>query len=202
MYGRSGDRRDLLQKMIAAGKDSKSTRNDGQPLSDEEIIVEITNLIFAGTDTTGITFSYIFWELANHPEWQDKLQNELKEVDWNGKAVPEYKDVSKLPILDALVHETLRLHPASPASLPRIAPLQDGLVDGVKIPKNVRNGPYASLFWTAHYSEADTKDLSSTDRCFLPRTDDPTRSRHLSRTRFIPPWSLAQQQQRNQSGNA
>lgn len=145
MYGRSGDRRDLLQKMIAAGKTSASVGNDSQPLSDEEIIVEITNLIFAGTDTTGITLSYIFWELANHPEWQHKLRDELKGVNWNSQAVSEYKEISRLPILDAIVQETLRLRPASPASLPRIAPPQGGVVDGVKIPKNVSLEPYASL---------------------------------------------------------
>jgi cytochrome P450 len=132
LYGRSGERRDLLQKMIAASKNVGSS----EPLTDEEIIVEMTNLIFAGTDTTGNTFSYLFWEMAKHPEWQGHLQEELKTVTWT-KVVPEYRMISKLPVLEALIQEALRLWPASPASLPRISGVQGGVVDGVTVPPNV-----------------------------------------------------------------
>ena len=110
-----------------------------EPLPDKDIIVEITNLIFAGTDTTGNTFTYLFFELARHPEWQEKLQQELDAVDYT--SVPAQSDVSKLPILDALIHETLRFWPASPASLPRIAPVGGGMVDGVNVPENVSHIP-------------------------------------------------------------
>ena len=130
-YGRSGSRRDLLQKMIAENKEPGGPK----PLLDKDIIVEITNLIFAGTDTTGNTFSYMFFELARHPEWQEKLRQELDEVNFTG--VPAHSEVSKLPILDALIHETLRVWPASPASLPRVVPSGGGVIDGVKVSENV-----------------------------------------------------------------
>ncbi|KAJ2981767.1 hypothetical protein NQ176_g1826 [Zarea fungicola] len=124
--GRSGDGRDLLGKLVR-GNDKV------QPLLDQEIVFEITNLIFAGTDTTSNTLSYLFYELAKLPAWQAKLQAELDE---NGiKSDPSYKDVSDLPVLDALIHETLRFHPAAPASLQRLTPQSEDLViDGVLIP--------------------------------------------------------------------
>ncbi len=130
-YGRSGDRRDLLQKMIAAGKASATA----EPLPDQDIIVEITNLIFAGVDTTAITLSFMFWELANHPEWQRRLQDELADVDID--CVPEHRLVASLPVLDAVLSETFRFWPAAPASLPRVVPKGGGTIDGVEVPQDV-----------------------------------------------------------------
>lgn len=98
----------------------------------------MTNLIFAGTDTTSNTFSYLLYELAQHPEFQAMLHSELDQVPFTH--VPEYKDVTKLPVLDALIQETLRFHPAAPASLQRISPKEGQVViDGVPIPGNVCN---------------------------------------------------------------
>lgn len=96
----------------------------------------MTNLIFAGTDTTSNTLTYMFYELAKHPQWQTRLQSELDEAAL--QEVPEYKNVMKLRVLDAIIHETLRFHPAAPASLQRLAPGERGaMVDGIVIPQNV-----------------------------------------------------------------
>lgn len=128
-HGRSGGRIDLLTKLIAGSKDYS-------PLEDEQIINEMTNLIFAGTDTTSNTLTYMFYELAKLPEWQKKLQAELDEAAL--EEISDYKNVMKLPVLDAIIHETLRLHPAAPASLQRLAPGAEGaIVDGITIPQNV-----------------------------------------------------------------
>lgn len=107
-----------------------------EPLLDQDIVFEITNLIFAGTDTTSNTLSYLFYELAKLPAWQAKLHEELDENC--NKSVPSYKNVSDLPVLDAVIHETLRFHPAAPASLQRLSPQSEDLViDGVLIPADV-----------------------------------------------------------------
>lgn len=132
--------------MIAASTDKKIPA----PLTDEEIVVELTNLIFAGTDTTGNTFSYMFWELARHPLWQTRLRKELREIPWSG-VVPEYRYISQLPVLEALLQETLRLWPASPASLPRVASSNGGIIDGTSVPGQVSSFlrcPRASPPWT------------------------------------------------------
>ncbi|KKP07882.1 cytochrome P450 [Trichoderma harzianum] len=127
-HGRSGDHIDLLTKLIAGSKDYG-------PLDDNEIVNEMMNLIFAGTDTTSNTFTYMFYELAKHPQWQKQLQAELDEAVL--EEVPEYKHVMKLRVLDAVIHETLRFHPATPASLQRLAPGEGGaVVDGIAIPQN------------------------------------------------------------------
>jgi cytochrome P450 len=127
-YGRTGSRRDLLTKLIAGNKDVG-------PLADNEIVNEMTNLIFAGTDTTSNTFSYLLYRLAKHPHWQRQLQTELS--TFSSTDIPHYRDVKALPILDAIVHETLRVHPAAPASLQRIVPVEGSMIDGVNMPGKV-----------------------------------------------------------------
>lgn len=51
--------------------------------------------------------------------------------------MPQYKDVSNLPILDAIMNESLRLHPAAPASLPRSTPAGGREIDGFFVPEGV-----------------------------------------------------------------
>jgi cytochrome P450 len=46
--------------------------------------------------------------------------------------------VKDLPILDAIVHETLRVHPAAPASLQRLVPVEGSVIDGVNVPGKVK----------------------------------------------------------------
>ena len=125
------------------------------PLSDLEIYTEIGNLVFAGTgefpqaqslsltdlivaDTTSTTLTYLFWELARNPIWQQRLRDELSTTfgDSDPEAVT-WTALQKLPILDAVVNEALRLHPAVPASLPRTAPMEGRVLNGYQIPGGV-----------------------------------------------------------------
>ena len=64
-------------------------------------------------DTTSNALSRILHLLALHPDVQAKLRHELaeaREIVGNGRDVP-YDDLVKLPYLDAVCRETLRLHP-------------------------------------------------------------------------------------------
>ena len=80
----------------------------------------------------------MFWELAQSPEWQEKLRLELRAkftlVD--GK-LPVFNDLVNLPVLDAVVQEALRLHPAAPASLPRETPKGGRMLNGYHVPQGV-----------------------------------------------------------------
>lgn len=105
-------------------------------VSETGIVEEVTNLLFAGTDTTGNTLTYLFWELARHPEWQKRLREEFKQACGDTSS-PDYAIVSELTILDAVVNELLRLWPAAPAALPRVVPEGGLIIDGVFVPENV-----------------------------------------------------------------
>jgi len=65
------------------------------------------------------------------------LRNELsRDIDWT-EGLPSFKEISELPILDAVIKEALRLHPAAPASLPRDTPAGGRTLNGVLVPEKV-----------------------------------------------------------------
>ena len=54
-----------------------------------------------------------------------------------GNKALSFNDIAELPVLSALVDESLRLHPAAPASLPRETPLGGRTLDKYFIPEHV-----------------------------------------------------------------
>lgn len=75
----------------------------------------------AGYETTSQTVCYALWELAKNPISQAKLREECK--DFVGE--PSWDDFqTKLPYLDAVLKEVLRIHPAVP-NLERVSDRED-----------------------------------------------------------------------------
>ena len=141
----------MIAKMLNERKELKNDISDlPRALTDKGIIDEVTNLVFAGTDSTGNTLSYLFYELSNQPQWQLRLREELKDVPTSHN----YNVVVELPVLEAVVQEVLRLRPAAPASLQRITPETGGVIDGVVVPPNV------SVFQASILSTLPTQDLA------------------------------------------
>ena len=66
-------------------------------------------MLFAGTDTTSTVLTTILSLLAKREDLQDKLRDELVEARrYYGEEVP-YDELSALPLLDAIIRETLRV---------------------------------------------------------------------------------------------
>ena len=64
----------------------------------------------AGYETTATTLSFCSYELALNPEVQERLHEEvISAIDSNGDI--NYEELSKLPFLDAVLSETLRMYP-------------------------------------------------------------------------------------------
>ncbi|KAI6012723.1 cytochrome P450 [Pisolithus orientalis] len=77
-------------------------------LSVEEILAQMKLLIVAGYETTSVSMTWALLELARNPDIQTKLRTELLAFGSD----PTYDQLTNnLPYLDAVVHETLRLHP-------------------------------------------------------------------------------------------
>jgi cytochrome P450 family 110 len=92
---------DILSLLIEARYE------DGQPMSDEEIRDELITMLFAGHETTASSLAWSFYWLHRLPEIGQKLQTDLNSLSENA----EFNDVMKLPYLNAVVLETLRLNP-------------------------------------------------------------------------------------------
>ncbi|KAI0684490.1 cytochrome P450 monooxygenase [Cytidiella melzeri] len=82
---------------------------DEDKLLDEELIAQMSTLVFAATDTTSGVMSRLLHTLAVHPEVQERLRAEVKDAR-NGHDI-SYDQLVQLPFLDAVCKETLRLWP-------------------------------------------------------------------------------------------
>ncbi|KAI9368160.1 cytochrome P450 [Aspergillus egyptiacus] len=92
------------------------------PLSKASVVDETYSFCFAGTHTTSLTISMAtYYLLKNTPKLQ-KLREELKKVKRNSKGLLEYRDVSRLPYLTAVIKESLRLSSPVPGVIPRVVP--------------------------------------------------------------------------------
>lgn len=71
------------------------------------------NMFGAGTDTSAVTTKWGLSELINHPKVMAKARQEIDMVIGKNKIVEE-SDIVKLPYMQAIVKEILRLHPTGP----------------------------------------------------------------------------------------
>ncbi|KAK6251209.1 hypothetical protein SCA6_005214 [Theobroma cacao] len=78
----------------------------------------LLDLFTAGTETTSSTFEWVMAELLHTPKVLQEAQRELKQIIGAGNSVEE-SGIACLPYLQAIVKETLRLHPPVPLLLPR-----------------------------------------------------------------------------------
>ncbi|NP_001073172.1 cytochrome P450 2K19 isoform X1 [Danio rerio] len=95
--------------------DEKSGKKDSY-FHEENLIMTVTNLFVAGTDTTGTTLRWGLMLMAKYPQIQDRVQEEIDRVI--GGRQPVVEDRKKLPYTDAVIHEIQRLANIVPLSLP------------------------------------------------------------------------------------
>ncbi|KAK0736749.1 cytochrome P450 [Apiosordaria backusii] len=95
-------------------------------------------VLIAATDTIGVVLSYIFYHLAKQPNYQHILHSFIKDV--YGKTIPNEftnHDLSQIPLLDAVINETMRVDNPVANNGPRLTPPEGITVDGVFIPGGV-----------------------------------------------------------------
>jgi cytochrome P450 len=101
----SGEKRgDLLAMLLAAQYE------DGSAMPDSLVRDEAVSLFLAGHETTGITLTWVWYALSQHPEVEAEFHRELDEV--LGGRLPEADDLERLPFTRKVIAETLRLYPA------------------------------------------------------------------------------------------
>jgi cytochrome P450 len=104
VYRRVGaDHGDLISILMRARDD-----DTGAGMTNEQLRDEATTLVIAGSETTGNTIAWACYLLAQHPQIQERLQQEVDLV--LAGADPDYETLSRLPFTRAVITETLRLY--------------------------------------------------------------------------------------------
>ncbi|PPR05971.1 hypothetical protein CVT24_004635 [Panaeolus cyanescens] len=82
-----------------------------EAMSEEEVLAQISSIVFAATETTSGTMSRILHLLSLHADVQEKLRNEIVTAYDANDGHLDYDTLSALPYLDAVCRETLRMYP-------------------------------------------------------------------------------------------
>src|SRR5262249_32296732 len=122
---------DLVTLMLEAGDPETDARFD-----DANIRNQVITFLIAGHETTSGLLTFALYELLRHP---GVLAQAYAEVDavLPGDAPPVYSDLARLPVLERVLKETLRLWPTAPAFA--VAPFEDTVIGGrYPLPKDRR----------------------------------------------------------------
>ncbi|CAM8925002.1 unnamed protein product [Rhodiola kirilowii] len=120
---------DLLLEYQGTCSDDQAT------ISEKEINIFILEIFMAGSETTSSTTEWAMTELLCNPTKLANLKSELDQVI--GHRLLQESDIESLPYLQAVVNETLRLHPPIPFLVPRRA-MKDTNFMGYHIPQNTQ----------------------------------------------------------------
>ncbi|TVU18808.1 hypothetical protein EJB05_34922 [Eragrostis curvula] len=101
-------------------------------INHDNVLYIVENINVAAIETTLWSIEWGIAELVNHPAIQSKLREEMTTVLGPGVPVTE-PDLERLPYLQAVVKETLRLRMAIPLLVPHMN-LNEGKLNGFDIP--------------------------------------------------------------------
>lgn len=93
-------------------------------------------MVVGGTDTTSNTVEFALAEMMNKPQIMKKAQQELDTIVGKNNIVEE-SHIQKLPYLNAVMKEVLRLHPVLPLMVPH-CPSETRVISGYTVPKGAR----------------------------------------------------------------
>ncbi|KAH8758356.1 cytochrome P450 family protein [Diaporthe sp. PMI_573] len=117
--------------------------------TDFEVYSTAAANINAGSDTTSISLTAVMWNLLKHPESLAKLRAEIDTMISNGEISESltFSDTQKMPYLQAVVKEAIRLHPAAGLPMQRVVPKGGAQLAGQFFPE----GTYVGInSWVAH----------------------------------------------------
>ncbi|ALF53279.1 cytochrome P450 [Nostoc piscinale CENA21] len=140
---------------------------EGNSLSEKEIIAQAVLLLFAGHETTTAMLTWLVTELARHPEVLQRAREEQSQLAASGSLTLE--QLGKMPYLDQVLLEVERLYPPAAAGFRGV------------IKEFEYNGFYVPAGWQLYYSILMTHNLAEIypePERFDPERFSPQRQEH------------------------
>jgi cytochrome P450 len=138
---------DLLAKFTQAQFEHPET------MTDDLVLTTCLSMVLAGSETTAISLSSVFYFMLKNPRTYHKLMEEIVDavkdgtIPDNDEKLVSWSAAQNLPYLDAVIQEAFRLHPAAGLILERIVPPQGIEIAGERIPGGAIVGCNA---WVLH----------------------------------------------------
>ena len=124
---------DILSMLLEAEYD------DGSRMDELEVRDQLLSILSAGHETTAIAMAWTLYWLHRHPEKLNRLLEDISEQAPTGD--PEA--LTQIPYLDAVVNESLRIHPVLPDLARKLC--QDAELMGCKLKAGTAVGAVAFL---------------------------------------------------------
>ncbi|KAK7914165.1 hypothetical protein PG985_011868 [Apiospora marii] len=170
----SGAPRDFLNKLMDTHDE------DPEKVTPRHIFMMGLSNIIAGSDTTSISLSAILWFLITTPDSMSKLRREVDSQPRTQEGRIAFKTANtRMPYLQAVIKEALRLHPAVGLPMWRVVPEGGATIAGQYFEAGSVVGVNA---WVAHYDRGvwgDDAGLFRPERWIEAEGGDPARLREM-----------------------
>jgi cytochrome P450 len=163
------ERSDFLSLLLQARDEN------GQPMSDKQVMAECLTLFGAGHETTATALAWTWYLLCQYPAIYQKVQQEVDNT-LQGRT-PTYADLAHLPYCLQVFKEAMRIFPPAYAMSRRA--LRAVEIDGYRVPKNcvVLIAPYTLHRRTEYFPDPEKFD---------PERFTPEREKQLPRYAYLP----------------
>ncbi|MFT6336106.1 MAG: cytochrome P450 [Halioglobus sp.] len=163
-----GEARGILNELVSERRSSGNEENDlldmllaaryedGESMSDRQLLDEVMILFTAGHETTANALSFTLFHIAKDAVIQQRIFNEISDFDFGDDNLPNvFKD---LTFTRQCIEEAMRLYP--PAYMIDRVSIEDDEVDGYKIPAGTM---FLLSLFELHRDEQYWKKSSSFD---------------------------------------
>ncbi|KAI8877874.1 cytochrome P450 [Backusella circina FSU 941] len=108
---------------------------DDEIFDEEEVLVIISDMLAAGSETVSTTLSWAMCILCNYPDVQKKMQDELDAFVQKNGSLPKFVDRPDIPYCASVIRECMRYKSTTPFGIPHRA-TKELNIRGYTIPKD------------------------------------------------------------------